>query len=297
MTGARVKEDTTELHENGIYNGVLKRHLSEEGILAAEMRSAILSEEFDIYYQPQNSAENGELVGFEALVRWKSPTKGMISPITFIPLAEKTGLINQLGEWVINESCKHAANWDERITVSVNVSAVQITGSDLPNIIRSALRKSGLSANRLELEITESALIVDEAFAVNTFNEIKEIGCSIVMDDFGTGYSSLARLGSYPFDKIKIDRAFILKLHESRSSRVIVKSAVLIGASMGMRVLAEGVETEEDFKMLQELGCDELQGYYFGRPTPYEDVDGVIANDIREKRANSVNLRLIKAAI
>ena len=296
MSGTQVKEDTTELLEGGIYNGILKRHLSEEGILVAEMRSAILNNEFELYYQPQNSAENGELVGFEALVRWKSPTKGVISPITFIPLAEKSGLINQLGEWVINESCKHAANWDDRITVSVNVSAVQITGSDLPNIIRSALRKSGLSAKRLELEITESALIVDEAYAVNMFNEIKEIGCSIVMDDFGTGYSSLARLSSYPFDKIKIDRAFIMKLHDSRSARVIVESAVLIGASMGMRVLAEGVETKEDFEMLQDLGCHELQGYYFGRPAPYIDVSEVIAADVREKRSSSINLRLVKSS-
>lgn len=278
------------------FNADIDRNNRDLSALSIEMRKAIDDGEFEVYYQPQNSVEDGGLVGFEALIRWNHPTRGMVSPAHFIPLAEETGMITEIGAWVLHESCLHASNWDLGLTVSVNVSAIQITRSDLPSIVTSALKKSGLSPSRLELEITESGLVDDEKHALKVLGEIKAMGCSIAMDDFGTGYSSLSSFKRFPFDKIKIDRAFVMDLQTNNQSMAIVNATIAVGKTLNIKVLAEGVEQEEELTILKAAGCDEVQGYYFGRPVPYSEVEDIIARTYVKKRPVNASLSVVKSA-
>jgi EAL domain-containing protein (putative c-di-GMP-specific phosphodiesterase class I) len=212
------------------------------------------------------------ITGCEALVRWRHPERGMISPAEFIPIAEETGLINQLGEWVLTTACAEASTWPDTIKLAVNVSPVQFKSRTLPLRIVSALAASGLPASRLELEITEAVLIRDDETALAILHQLRETGVRIALDDFGTGYSSLSYLQRFPFDKIKIDRCFVNDIAEPGGSSGIVRAVVNIATERHMTTTAEGVETQQQKQLLRALGCSEMQGYLFSRPKPATEI-------------------------
>jgi len=236
--------------------------------LEQDLRHALTNSGFEIHYQPLVDLDTDRVTGCEALVRWRHPKRGMISPATFIPVAEDTGLIVGLGEWVLRTACAEAANWPEHVRLAVNVSPVQLREPTLALKVASALAASGLPANRLELEITEAVLIGDDATALAILHELKAIGMRIALDDFGTGYSSLSYLKRFPFDKIKIDRCFITDLTEANGSSVIVQAVVNIAASCNMTTVAEGVETPQQKELLRALGCTQMQGFLFSGARP-----------------------------
>ncbi len=235
--------------------------------LQSDLRSAVARGELLLHYQPQVRM-TGETVGFEALARWRCPTRGMVSPGTFIPIAEESGLIIPIGEWVLREACQEAASWPHLLTIAVNVSPVQFYHCDLPSLVHSILLETGLAPGRLELEITEGVLINDFSRAVSILRRLKSLGVQIALDDFGTGYSSLSYLHSFAFDRIKIDRAFIGDLDHNRHSLVIVRAIIGLGHSLEVPILAEGVETEIQHAILVQEGCDAMQGYLTGWPQP-----------------------------
>ncbi|MCE2914840.1 MAG: putative bifunctional diguanylate cyclase/phosphodiesterase [Rubrivivax sp.] len=251
------------------YDHELDRQLEERRELARELREALVTGAMAMHYQALYAADGQTLLGYEALMRWKHATRGMVPPSTFIPLAEDTGQIEALGQWALERSCAEAVAWPMPLTVSVNLSAAQFRGEhDLVDVVSRALDKSGLPADRLVLEITESLLMSDTEAVVNTLTRLSALGVSIAMDDFGTGYSSLAYLWRFPFDKVKIDRAFTQGLGDDKKVALIVRSIVSLAHSLGIRVNAEGVETEPQAHMLRKMGCDELQGFLLGRPVP-----------------------------
>jgi len=227
---------------------------------------------FEIHYQPLVTLASGEVCGCEALLRWRHAERGMVSPAEFIPLAEDTGLINELGEWVLSTACAEAATWPEHIRLAVNVSPVQLKCQTLALRITSALAASGLKPSRLELEITEAVLIRDNEAALAILHQLREIGVRIALDDFGTGYSSLSYLKRFPFDKIKIDRCFVSDLSETDGSSSIVQAVVNIASSLNMTTAAEGVETAAQRELLRKLGCTEMQGYLFSAAKPAADL-------------------------
>jgi diguanylate cyclase (GGDEF)-like protein len=273
---AMCRAQTTSDDEVIFFDPSVDKAKRDLNALSIDLRKAIDDKEFEIYFQTQHSATTRQLIGFEALIRWHHPIRGMVSPADFIPLAEKTGMIHEIGAWVIRETCLQAARWDESIKVAVNVSANQIMRNDLPEIVYDAITRSGIDPKRLELEITESGIVADERHALAILNRIKALGCSIAMDDFGTGFSSLSTFKKFPFDKIKIDRAFISDLATNKQSNAIVNATVGVGRPLNIRVLAEGVEDQEQLAILTELGCDEVQGYYFGRPVPVHEADNLL---------------------
>jgi EAL domain-containing protein (putative c-di-GMP-specific phosphodiesterase class I) len=237
-----------------------------------DLRQALANGGFEIHYQPLVNLERDEISGCEALLRWRHPDRGMISPAEFIPVAEDTGLINELGEWVLRTACAEAATWPEHIRLAVNVSPVQLKCQTLALKIAAALAASGLLPSRLELEITEAVLIRDDEAALAILHQLRAIGVRIALDDFGTGYSSLSYLKRFPFDKIKIDRCFIGDVAEVDGSSAIVQAVVNIAASRNMTTTAEGVETQAQREMLRALGCTEMQGYLFSAAKPGAEV-------------------------
>ena len=245
--------------------------------LELDLRRALAEGQFELHYQPLVEADGRALAGFEALVRWRHPERGMVSPAEFIPLAEETGLIRPMGAWVLARACADAARWPEHVKVAVNLSPVQFAKGDLVGEVERALAASGLPAHRLELEITESVLLQDNAGTLGVLHRLRALGVSIAMDDFGTGYSSLSYLRSFPFDKIKVDQSFVRDLGRGKGSVEIVRAVVGLGQALGMCVLAEGVETPEQLAVLRDEGCDEVQGYLFSKPRPVRDVPGIIA--------------------
>ena len=240
--------------------------------LEMDLRQALVDGGFEVYYQPCLDLQTNAITGCEALVRWRHPQRGMISPAEFIPLAEDTGLINQLGEWVLTTACKEAVSWPGNIRLAVNVSPIQFRSGTLALKVMAALAASGLAASRLELEITEAVLIRDDEAALAVLHDLRAIGVRIALDDFGTGYSSLSYLQRFPFDKIKIDRCFITDIAEPEGSSCIVQAVVNIAAERHMTTTAEGVETEQQRDLLRELGCSEMQGYLFSPPKPAADI-------------------------
>jgi diguanylate cyclase (GGDEF)-like protein/PAS domain S-box-containing protein len=236
-------------------------------MLETDLRKAVADEALEVYYQPCVSLQSNTITGCEALVRWRHAERGMISPAEFIPIAEETGLINELGEWVLAAACAEAATWPDDINLAVNVSPVQFRSGTLALKIVSALAASGLQANRLELEITEAVLIRDDDAALEILHQLRAIGVRIALDDFGTGYSSLSYLQRFPFDKIKIDRCFVNDIAEPGGSS-IVQAVVNIAAARHMTTTAEGVETQRQLELLRALGCTEMQGYLFSPPRP-----------------------------
>ena len=244
--------------------------------LEIDLRQAIADDGIEVYYQPCLSLTDNSITGCEALVRWRHAERGMISPAEFVPIAEETGLINQLGEFVLMTACAEAATWPDNIRLAVNVSPVQFRSVTLALKIMAALAASGLSANRLELEITEAVLIRDDDAALAILHQLRAIGVRIALDDFGTGYSSLSYLQRFPFDKIKIDRCFVNDIAEPGGSSGIVRAVVNIAAERHMTTTAEGVETEQQQELLRGLGCSEMQGYLFSRPKPAAEVRQLI---------------------
>ncbi len=242
--------------------------IRERRNLARDLRQGIADEELVVHYQPLARAADGEVCGFEALVRWNHPTRGMISPLEFIPVAEENGLIGPLGDWVLRRACADAASWEKPLRIAVNLSPIQLHNPALPTLVHEVLITSGLSPSRLELEITESALFKDYQRALDNLRRLKALGVRIAMDDFGTGFSSLSTLQSFPFDKIKIDKSFVENIHRHDRATVIVRAVLGLGRSLEIPVVAEGVETEEQILFLRGENCTELQGYAIGRPAP-----------------------------
>jgi diguanylate cyclase (GGDEF)-like protein/PAS domain S-box-containing protein len=244
----------------------------ERRLLEEDLRQAIANEELEIHYQPIVALTDNQIVGCEALVRWNHPVRGAVSPVDFIPLAEKSGLINGLGEYVLRKACREAAGWPSRLKLAVNVSPLQLRSETFSLKVISALAEAGLSANRLELEITEAVLIDDDEAALRILHELRSIGVRVALDDFGTGYSSLSYLRRFPFDKIKIDRSFISDLTKPEGSSAIIKAVVAIASERNIATTAEGVETDEQREKLHQLGCAEMQGFLFSRPKPAADL-------------------------
>ncbi|WP_420414300.1 putative bifunctional diguanylate cyclase/phosphodiesterase [Roseibium sp.] len=239
-----------------------KRKEIEQGLI-----KALKFDQLKLKYQPQYALADGSLKGYEALIRWEHPTKGMIRPDLFIPVAEDTGLIEEIGNWVLENACKQAALWPDRSRrVAVNMSPAQFVAGETQKRVARALQSSGLDPKRLEIEITESLLISNTDAVIHTLRQIRDMGVSIAMDDFGTGYSSLSYLSLFPFDKIKIDKAFIQDLGKDASTDAIVTSIVGLGRSLDVTITAEGVETEEQAILLRAAGCDLVQGYLYGKP-------------------------------
>ncbi|KRR11459.1 diguanylate cyclase [Bradyrhizobium jicamae] len=253
--------------------------------LEMDLRQALVDGGFEVYYQPCLGLQTNVITGCEALVRWRHPQRGMISPAEFVPLAEDTGLINQLGEWVLTTACKEAVTWPDDIRLAVNVSPIQFKSGTLALKVMGALAASGLPASRLELEITEAVLIRDDETALAVLHDLRAIGVRIALDDFGTGYSSLSYLQRFPFDKIKIDRCFITDIAEPEGSISIVQAVVNIAADRHMTTTAEGVETEAQRELLRELGCSEMQGYLFSAPKPAAELRPLLLEHRQEPEA------------
>jgi diguanylate cyclase (GGDEF)-like protein len=245
--------------------------------LAMDLKRAIIDGEFEVFYQPQNDTGTRRIIGFEALLRWNHPEKGRIPPNEFIPIAEETGLIVEIGDWVLRAVCTTAMSWTTPYKVAVNVSPMQLAHGDLPRRIAEILTETGLPAGRLEVEITESGIIADHQHALRVVQGLKALGVTIAMDDFGTGYSSLSTLQQFPFDKIKVDRSFISDVTSNPHSAAIVKATLLLGKSLHIPVLAEGVETEQHLSFLRAEGCTSVQGYLFGKPMPVAALSHLMA--------------------
>jgi EAL domain-containing protein (putative c-di-GMP-specific phosphodiesterase class I) len=231
----------------------------------------------NVHYQPIYNLKADRITCFEALVRWNHPVRGMIPPLEFIPLAEDTGLIVPIGDWVLRKACADAAGWSQKVCVAVNLSPAQFKNRSLVQSVAAALSASGLSANRLELEITESVLLHDSQATLTALHKLRELGIRISMDDFGTGYSSLSYLRSFPFDKIKIDRSFVSELASRGDSMAIVRAVTSLGKSLGIATTAEGVETSEQLALLRAEGCSEVQGYLLNRPRPAAEVEKMLS--------------------
>ncbi|RCS25258.1 EAL domain-containing protein [Phyllobacterium salinisoli] len=259
----------------------------ERRLIEHELRQAISDGELSLVYQPQMQIDSGEITGFEALMRWHSRRRGDVPPSVFIPIAEESGLIIQLGDWALLEACSEAASWEEPLTVAVNVSAVQLHSQDFPQKVRDLLLKTGLEAHRLELEITETALIKDMDRALGTLRQVKSLGVRIAMDDFGTGYSSLSNIRAFPFDVIKIDRSFIKSVDKNKQAAAIVRAVLGLGRGLGLPVLAEGIETSDELKFLSEEYCTAGQGFHLGQPASIEHFDHIVraSTHFREKKA------------
>jgi predicted signal transduction protein with EAL and GGDEF domain len=244
-------------------------------VLELDLRLALQRDEFEVHYQPIRDLASGEIAVCEALVRWKHPQRGLIAPNHFIPIAEETGLIVQLGDWVLRTACAVAVRWASAC-VAVNLSPVQFRNPDLVATVKSALEQSGLPAHRLELEITESVLLQNSDTTRAMLHELRGLGVKISLDDFGTGYSSLSYLRSFPFDKIKIDRSFINELATSKDSLAIVRAVTGLGKSLGIVTTAEGVETDAQLELLSREGCTQVQGYLISKPRPIAEVEGLL---------------------
>jgi EAL domain-containing protein (putative c-di-GMP-specific phosphodiesterase class I) len=245
-------------------------------MLEIDLRQALARQQFELHYQPQVDIDTGGVIALEALVRWRHPTRGLVAPGEFIPLAEETGLIIGLGEWVLRQACIEAQRWPDAVRIAVNVSPIQFRNHDLAQVVRRILSETGLAPSRLEIEVTESLLLRDAEANLATLKGIKALGVRISMDDFGTGYSSLANLRSFPFDKIKIDRSFVNDLESNADSAAIVRAVLGLGRSLGMTTCAEGVETQEQLLRLRSEGCTEVQGFYYSRPKPVDEITGLI---------------------
>ena len=260
----RSKQDGRRTYR--FFENAMDEQMQARRNLEIDLRRALAMRELKLVYQPQSSLSTKKITGFEALIRWHSPKRGVVSPAEFIPLAEEIGVIVQIGEWVIRTACREAAGWPQPLSVSVNVSAVQFGSPSLVPAILLALAETGIDPRRLELEITESALMKDQGATLDMLHKVRAVGVRVSMDDFGTGYSSLASLRSFPFDKIKIDQSFVRGNPDDPSSIAIVRAIAALGKTLGMSTTAEGVETEGQLARVTADGCTDVQGYLIGRP-------------------------------
>jgi EAL domain-containing protein (putative c-di-GMP-specific phosphodiesterase class I) len=257
-----------------VFDEALRTRIMERLDLENGLRRALQRDEFRVYYQPEVSAAQGRIVAVEALVRWEHPERGLLAPGDFIPIAEDTGLIIDIGEWVLNEACSQVAEWRKagaELDVAVNVSARQLIQPDIVDVVRGALERSGLPAEALCLEITESAIMHDPEAALATLTLVKELGVKVALDDFGVGFSSLAQLKEMlPLHALKVDRSFISGIADDDRNSAIVAAVVMLATTLGLTAIAEGVETEAQAMQARALGCDVSQGYYFTAPEPPE---------------------------
>src|SRR6266480_8596 len=255
-----------------VYEPEMDRQIRDRRVLHQDLSLAIKNGELSLHYQPQamsrQTAASSEVIGFEALARWHHPVRGFVPPADFIPLAEESGLIVEMGEWILREACREAASWPMPMQVAVNLSPAQFMHGDVVSLVHSILLETGLAPGRLELEITEGVLIEDFDRGLALLRRLKALGVRISMDDFGSGYSSLSYLQAFPFDKIKIDRAFVMNLGRNPQSAAIVRAVIGLGHGLEMSIVAEGVETQEQLSFLSDEGCDAVQGYFIGRPQP-----------------------------
>ncbi|HVX78354.1 MAG TPA: EAL domain-containing protein [Bradyrhizobium sp.] len=261
------------------YEASMGAAVRERRMLEHDLRLAISRNELRLVYQPQRGVRSQAMTGFEALLRWRHRTRGEISPAVFIPIAEETGAILEIGDWVIRNACREAASWEKPLTVAVNVSAVQLYNPDFVQQLHQTLLETGLSPKRLEIEITETALVRDFNRALTTLRQVKALGARIAMDDFGTGYSSLSNLRAFPFDKIKIDGSFIKSVNSNGQAATIVRAVLGLGRGLGLPVLAEGVETDAELQFLRDESCDEVQGYLLGRPAAIDQFRDLTHDD------------------
>jgi diguanylate cyclase (GGDEF)-like protein len=255
------------------FEPVMDLQMQTRRIMEQDLRKALPAGEFELYYQPVVNLASNEISGFEALIRWNHPQRGLVSPGTFIPLAEEIGFIVPLGEWVIREACATAARWPGDARVAINISAVQFRNPGLMQVIIGALATSGLHPTRLEIEITETVLLQNKETTLALLHQLRALGVRIALDDFGTGYSSLTYLQSFPFDKIKIDRSFVKDITENTGSLNIVRAVAALASGMGMTATAEGVETREQLDSITSEGCTEMQGFLFSRPLPAREIE------------------------
>ncbi len=264
------------------FERAMDEQLQARRALELDLRRALAAGEFELFYQPLYHLGDERVTGCEALLRWRHPERGMVSPADFIPLAEEIGLIVQLGEWVLRAACAEAARWPDHVRLAVNLSPAQFRDRGLVRTVVSGLAASGLPAQRLELEITESVLLQDSHANMTMLHDLKALGVRISMDDFGTGYSSLSYLRSFPFDKIKIDQTFVRDILEDSDAMAIIKAVLDLGASMGIVTTAEGVETLEQLNALRGQGCAEIQGYFISRPAPAAEIARLLGVEQRE---------------
>jgi diguanylate cyclase (GGDEF)-like protein/PAS domain S-box-containing protein len=284
----RAKEDgrgTFRFFESG-----MDEHMQRRRSMEQDMRRALPAGQFELYYQPVVNLQTSAISGFEALIRWNHPQRGLISPATFIPLAEESGFIIPLGEWVIRQACLTAAQWPNHLHVAINISASQFRSAGLMQVILGALGASGLKPTRLEIEITETVLLQDREATLAILHQLRALGIRIAMDDFGIGYSSLTYLQSFPFDKIKIDRSFVKDVTENAGSLNIVRAVASLANGMGMTATAEGVETNEQLDRITAEGCTEMQGYLFSRPLPARDIERLF---LSRQKAESASERIV----
>jgi diguanylate cyclase (GGDEF)-like protein/PAS domain S-box-containing protein len=267
-----------------IYEPEMDEQIRDRRVLHQDMSTAVKNGELLLHYQPQALSRpvigRDEVIGFEALARWRHPVRGFVQPSDFIPLAEESGLIVEMGEWILREACREAASWPMPLQIAVNLSPAQFMHGDVVSLVHSILLETGLSPGRLELEITEGVLIEDFDRGLALLRRLKGLGVRISMDDFGSGYSSLSYLQAFPFDKIKIDRAFVMNLGRNPQSAAIVRAVIGLGHGLEMSIVAEGVETQEQLGFLAEQGCDAVQGYFIGKPLPIRQYSSVIGRSI-----------------
>ncbi|MGO4441137.1 putative bifunctional diguanylate cyclase/phosphodiesterase [Rhizobium sp. RAF56] len=263
-----------------VFSPEMEARIRVRHTLEADLRKAVKDEEFELHYQPLYDLNRSRIAGFEALLRWNHPTRGRVSPLDFVPLAEEIGLISQIGRWVLVQACRDAATWPDGLKVAVNVSAIQFLNEDLPKEVMQAVTAAGFHPSRLELEITESVLMKDIDETMPTLHALKAEGIGISMDDFGTGYSSLSYLRSFPFDKIKIDKSFLNGLAEDEHAQAVMHAIIVLGRALGMRVTVEGIETEEQLGLVRSEKCHEIQGYFISPPIPASDIPPLLEKPI-----------------
>jgi EAL domain-containing protein (putative c-di-GMP-specific phosphodiesterase class I) len=271
------------------FEPAMDEHLQARQKLQQDLRHAIERDQLHLHYQPLVNCATGEVDGFEALARWNHPERGAVPPLEFIPLAEETGLIIKIGQWVLETACATAAGWTEPRWVAVNVSPVQFRQSDLAGVISGILARTGLPANRLEIEITEGVLMEDAKRAGDVLAALRKLGVRIALDDFGTGYSSLSYLHAFKFDKIKIDKSFVARLGDAEDAAIIVRTIIGLAHSLGLSIVAEGVETAQQLYIIRDFMCTQVQGYLIGRPQVDGSTDLVAA---RAKTLLSVSTKL-----
>jgi predicted signal transduction protein with EAL and GGDEF domain len=254
--------------------------------LEQDLRSALANKQFHLVFQPLVAAKTQKLTGFEALIRWNHPKRGLVPPMMFIPVVEEIGLMPAIGEWVIEEACRAAATWPDHISVALNVSPKQIVLPNLPNVVSEALGRHRVQGNRIELEVTEGVFLGNNGPTLDVLKRLRQLGVGIALDDFGTGYSSIGYLNKAIFHKLKIDGSFVREASTRPENVAIIQSIVQLAKSFRMSVTAEGVETPEDFERMRELGCDTIQGYLFGKPLSYAKANEMVIG-LAEKRLAS----------
>ena len=263
-----------------VFEAETDQQIRDRRALHQDLASAVRNGQLSLYYQPQaltgHDVIEPEFIGFEALARWIHPQRGFVPPSDFIPLAEESGLIVELGEWILREACREAASWTKPMQVAVNLSPAQFQHGDLVGLVHSILLETGLQPGRLELEITEGVLIEDFERGLSLLRRLKALGVRIAMDDFGSGYSSLTYLQAFPFDKIKIDRTFVLNLGRNTQSAAIIRAMIGLGHGLDISIVAEGVETQDQLTFLAQENCDQVQGYFLGKPAPITQYAGIV---------------------